>query len=300
MFKIYDGRQEFYQWDIDRKLIVDDPTITQVHFCNRTDDCSLVCETYVENGLTLVNVPNVLLQTDWRIRAYAYDSFYTKFEKWFEVNARTKPTDYVYTETETLNYNSLLEKMVNIEENIGEAVSDYLEENDITVDLTGYATEEYVDAAIKDIELTPGAKGDPGYTPIKGIDYDDGEKGDKGDPGYTPVKGVDYFDGDPGVYVSTTEPVSDDALIWINPEGDPNDDIATKKYVDEAIAAASIGGGSETDLSNYYTKAEVNALIPSTTGFITMADVKALGYQTETQVNTLINTALGVIENGTY
>lgn len=36
-------------------------------------------------------------------------------------------------------------------------------------------------------------KGDPGYTPIKGVDYFDGAKGDPGDPGYTPVKGVDYF-----------------------------------------------------------------------------------------------------------
>ena len=47
-----------------------------------------------------------------------------------------------------------------------------------------------------------GAKGDPGYTPIKGKDYFDGAPGAKGDPGkdgYTPVKGKDYFDGAPGV-----------------------------------------------------------------------------------------------------
>ena len=43
MFKIYDGRDKFYQWDLDRQLIIDDPTVTQVHFCNRTDDSSLVC-----------------------------------------------------------------------------------------------------------------------------------------------------------------------------------------------------------------------------------------------------------------
>ena len=44
-----------------------------------------------------------------------------------------------------------------------------------------------------------GADGKDGYTPIKGIDYRDGEKGPKGDKGadgadgYTPQKGVDYF-----------------------------------------------------------------------------------------------------------
>lgn len=41
-----------------------------------------------------------------------------------------------------------------------------------------------------------GANGKDGYTPIKGIDYKDGEKGlkgDKGADGYTPQKGIDYF-----------------------------------------------------------------------------------------------------------
>lgn len=37
---------------------------------------------------------------------------------------------------------------------------------------------------------SPGEKGDPGYTPVKGVDYFDGQDGDDG---YTPVKGVDYW-----------------------------------------------------------------------------------------------------------
>ena len=37
-----------------------------------------------------------------------------------------------------------------------------------------------------------GQKGDPGYTPQKGVDYFDGKDG------YTPQKGVDYFDGKDG------------------------------------------------------------------------------------------------------
>jgi len=58
-----------------------------------------------------------------------------------------------------------------------------------------------------------GEPGKPGYTPVKGKDYSDGEKGDpftyedftpeqlaalKGAPGYTPVKNKDYFDGEDG------------------------------------------------------------------------------------------------------
>lgn len=111
MFKIEDGREHFYQWDLDRRLVVEDASVSQVHFCNRTEDCSLVCETYTEDGLTLVNVPNVLLQTDWRIKVYAYDGKHTLYSSCYEVEARTKPADYVYTETEILNWQAMDEKL---------------------------------------------------------------------------------------------------------------------------------------------------------------------------------------------
>lgn len=153
MFKIFDGRESFYQWDTDRKLIVSDPTITEVHFCNRTDECSLVCETYAEGGSVVVDVPNILLQTSWRIRAYAYDSNYTKHEQCFDVIQRTKPADYVYTETEVLNYNTLLERINQVDENIEASIEEFLEEHPPQVDLSGLATEEYVDQAVAAIEI---------------------------------------------------------------------------------------------------------------------------------------------------
>ena len=115
MFKIEDGRSQFYQWDLNRKLIVEDPTITEVHFCNRTDNCSLVCETYTENGLTLVNVPNLLLQTDWKIHVYAYVG-YTKHDECFEVKSRTKPADYIYTETEIKRYEDFENRIEDLED----------------------------------------------------------------------------------------------------------------------------------------------------------------------------------------
>ena len=101
MFKIYDGRTDFYQWDLDRKLIVSDPTINEVHFCNKTGDCSLVVEVYEEDGLRLANVPNILLQTDWPIRVYGFcGDCYTKISATFKIIARTRPADYIYTETD--------------------------------------------------------------------------------------------------------------------------------------------------------------------------------------------------------
>ena len=166
MFKIYDGRSHFYQWDIDRKLIVEDASISEVHFCNQTDNYSLVCKTYIEDGLNLVNVPNILLQNDWRINVYAYDSNYTKFSEQFDVIRRCKPEDYVYTETEILNYNTLSDRITKIEEGggitptIGDNGNWYLGSTD-----TG--------------------------KPSRGEKGDTGEKGEKGDTGATGATGAD-------------------------------------------------------------------------------------------------------------
>jgi hypothetical protein len=166
MFRIADGRECFYQWDLDRQIIVEDPTITEVHFCNRTDECSLVVEVEettvfadAKEFMTLrtANVPNVILQKSFDIRVFGYDGKATRHDEVFKVKARTKPTDYVYTETEVKNYDDLVARVDEIEKNgiseeaITGAVENYLEKNPI--DLTGYATEEYVDEAVKNIDI---------------------------------------------------------------------------------------------------------------------------------------------------
>ena len=110
MFSILDGREEFYQWDKDRKIIVADDSIKEVHFCNKTDDCSLVVETYKDGELTLANVPNILLTNYWKIRVFGYTGDFTKFEKCFKVNPRSKPADYIYTETEVKTFEELVAK----------------------------------------------------------------------------------------------------------------------------------------------------------------------------------------------
>ena len=164
MFKIEGGGTRFYQWDTNRRIIVEDSNLKEVHFCNTTDDCSLVAETYMENGTSFVNVPNILLQDVWPIRVYAYES-YTKSYVVFNIIARTKPADYVYTETEIKSWEDLERK----------------------VD----TTKEELTAAINEIELTPGPKGDKGDQGIQGevgpvgpqgIQGEKGDKGDKGNP----------------------------------------------------------------------------------------------------------------------
>lgn len=233
MFRIYDGREEFYQWDLDRKLIVDDEAVNQVHYCNRTSDCSLVCEVRTEGNLRVVDVPNIILQTDWKVHAYAYDVNYTKHEELFNIVKRTKPEDYVYTETEVLNYNTLLERIDEIDENIGQVVEDYLKENPIEVDLSGYATKEDLET----IELTPGPQGEPGPA------GKDGEPGAPGQDGKTPVKGTDYW-----TEADKAEIVED--VLAEMPEPEAADvDFTSCGFVNGAFAKALV----MNDLGNSFT-----------------------------------------------
>lgn len=62
--------------------------------------------------------------------------------------------------------------------------------SDLDIDLTGYATEQYVNDAISTIELTPGPQGEKGEP---GADGAPGKDGANGVDGKTPVKGVDYY-----------------------------------------------------------------------------------------------------------
>lgn len=184
MFKILDGRDELFQWDINRQIIVSDASIDAVHYSNRTDNFSLVVEVKEENGLRVADIPNILLQESWDINVYGYcNGYYTKQAARIKVNPRTKPESYVYTETEVLNYNTVMEKIDRVENNIGEAVNDYLIKNPVVVDLSNYYTKSQVDAAIDAVELTPGPQGPQGPQGAPGKDGKDGAPGPKGDTG---------------------------------------------------------------------------------------------------------------------
>lgn len=156
MFRIFDGRENFFQWDLNQKLIVEDAAINEVHFCNRTDENSLVCETYSENGLTLVNVPNILLQQDWSIRVYAVCADYTKAEEVFKVMRRSKPSDYVYTETEVKSYEQIEDRLKALEEREVQAagvssVNGKNGEVQLTAEDVGAVNRKYVNDAIADV-----------------------------------------------------------------------------------------------------------------------------------------------------
>lgn len=112
MFERYKSRLDyFWQWDSNQQLIVDDDTIFEVHFSNRSDTTALVCEIKEVDGIRVVDVPNILLQKAWYLHVYAFAENRTKYEKTFEVKGRDKPADYVYTETEVKSFEELEKKV---------------------------------------------------------------------------------------------------------------------------------------------------------------------------------------------
>lgn len=72
IFKIYDGRTNFWQWDTKQKLIVLDDRITEVRFSNRNMEHSKRRPVYTDkDGQRICNVPDLLLQLPKNLIAYA-------------------------------------------------------------------------------------------------------------------------------------------------------------------------------------------------------------------------------------
>ena len=70
-FKIYGGKNSFWQYDTDQKLIVLDDNITEVHFSNKNMKHSIIRTVYVHNGERICNVPNVILRLPRNLVVYA-------------------------------------------------------------------------------------------------------------------------------------------------------------------------------------------------------------------------------------
>lgn len=101
IFKIYDGRTSFWQWDTQQKLIVLDDRIAEVRFANRNMEHSKRRPVYTDSdGIRICNVPDLLLQLPKNLIAYACikndnGSFSTVKAVKFAVNRQPIPADYV-------------------------------------------------------------------------------------------------------------------------------------------------------------------------------------------------------------
>ena len=132
---------------------------------------------------------------------------------------------------------------------------------DINIDLSSYATKEELNNAINSIDLSAYAKKtDLPIVPTKVSQLENDSN---------------YLSSIPEEYVTETElnakgyltEHQDLSAYALKTEIPSLDGYATTEYVDNAIA--NVPSGGNVDLSNYYTKAETDALIPSTEGLAT-------------------------------
>lgn len=116
IFKIYDGRTNFWQWDTKQKLIVLDASISEVHFSNRGMDHSIKRSVYMNSeGIRVCNVPDDILQLPRNLVAYAYANGRTVKSVKFAVIKRPIPAGYVSDQSEELeNVNRRLELLENV------------------------------------------------------------------------------------------------------------------------------------------------------------------------------------------
>lgn len=103
MFKIYDGRTSFWQWDTKQKLIVLDDRVTEVHFSNRNMEHSITKDVYELDGKRVCNVPDIILQLPRNLVAYAYADGMTLKSVKFAVIKRPIPDDYVEEKEEDID-----------------------------------------------------------------------------------------------------------------------------------------------------------------------------------------------------
>lgn len=198
MLTLNDGRKELYQWDTGRIATID-IDCDVVHFSNLKYGDSLAVE--VKEGEAAI--PNKLLMSGAQIYCWAFakddSGAYTKQEQTLPVIKRAKPSDYVYTETETLTWKSLDERITELEKG-GTGGSGIDGEDGAT--FIPYVSESGIiswtnDKGLRNPEPV-NIKGEPGKDGINGRDGVDGKDGKNGADGTTPHIGENgnWFIGD--------------------------------------------------------------------------------------------------------
>ena len=111
-----DGRTELWQWDTGRKIVVDDKSVSEVHYSKYSSTKAITRE--VINGKA--EIPNYLLQDTHDVTLYAYsgsiENGYTMAEKTFNVIKKPKPANYVETEEDKAILAKLKEEIGDLSE----------------------------------------------------------------------------------------------------------------------------------------------------------------------------------------
>lgn len=283
-----------YQWDTDRQIEIDAEglALDEVHFSNVYLKEALV----IKPKGTTVDIPNILLQYETPIHiytvTYSENGERVTGKKVLNVTGRTKPSDYVYTPTEVKRYEALEERIHELEENGGVA------------DLSKYLKKEELDTAI-DSALTQAKESGS----FNGKDGEKGDKGDKGEPGIPGEKGEpgadgkDGTNGKDGTSVTVTK-VSESEIDGGNNVVTFSDGTSLTVRNGKTGAKGDPGAKGEQGVQgeqgdtgkSAYAYAKDSAYSGSEAEFSKML-AETLDRNAVTE---LINTQLGVVEDGTY
>ena len=132
------------QWDRGRELevtIPDLPEYFEAHFSYKGAGTAYVVEATGTDGTAVIPIPNIICTQNRDAVCWIYytdgDSGETVKTIYLPIEAREKPSDYVYTESDVLSYKSLEERIKALEKGgasddaIASAVAKWLEENPI-------------------------------------------------------------------------------------------------------------------------------------------------------------------------
>ena len=133
-FEVIGGRQ-LYQWDTDRSIEVrlcDGETVNEVHYAHAEDDIAPVVKVQDYDGRMFADIPNILLQRFGTLKVWAVvyteDGRQTLRNAYLSVRARAKPDDYVYTETEIMDYRKVAEDLAAVAEDLQTAKAELQED----------------------------------------------------------------------------------------------------------------------------------------------------------------------------
>ena len=119
LFKIYDGRNYFWQWDTNQKLIVLDETVDEVHFSNRDMTHAIPKDVCIDkDGKRVCYIPDVLLTLPKNLVASAYvtDDNATKTLRSVKFAVRQRPIPADYVTNEDLQFEDFTERLGIIED----------------------------------------------------------------------------------------------------------------------------------------------------------------------------------------
>ncbi len=167
------------QWDIGQQLQITLKTLPasfQVHFAGKKDKIAYVVAATSSNGVATIDIPNIVLQKDDPVTAWIYIISNNEGETVKAINlpikARTKPSDYAYTEKEILNYETVIAKAEALVTSAAESESNAQQSADSALNSAQTAEEVklYVAGIVAGNEAYTKYEGDVRYAPVLAVE----------------------------------------------------------------------------------------------------------------------------------